>query len=79
LLKELFLVSVPVFLPGRSLHVVLRTCGASWVMYHQQVTDEMSLSNAVATKVRDAARKATISDACFPGVSPEVLLFQWSS
>jgi hypothetical protein len=29
LLKELFLVSVPVFLPGRSLHVVLRTCGAS--------------------------------------------------
>ena len=78
LMKQLFVVSVPSFLPRGSLHVVLRTCTASLTMYHRMVTQELRSANAVATKLRNSARSALITDTCFPNKSPESLLDDWS-
>ena len=78
LMKQLFVVSVPSFLPRGSLHVVLRTCTASLIMYHRMVTQELGSANAVATKLRNSARSALITDTCFPNKSPESLLDDWS-
>jgi hypothetical protein len=78
LTKELFVVSVKAFQPGESLHVVLRTCTASLIMYHRAVTHEFGSTNAVVTKLRNSARSAGIVDARFPNKSPESLLDDWS-
>lgn len=66
LVESLFVVSVPSFLPGGSLHIVLRICAASLVMYHEKVTEQFSPANAVATHLRNAAREAKITDSRFP-------------
>ena len=78
LLEKCFVCTVSAFLAGGSLHKVLRTGLASLIMYHQQVTKEFTPANAVATKMRDAAREAGISDFRFPGVAPECVLDEWS-
>ena len=74
LMKHLFVVLVPSFLPRGSLHVVLRTCTASLIMYHQMVTRELGSENAVSTNLRNSARSALITDTCFPNKSLEYLL-----
>lgn len=78
LLNNLFVVSVPYFRSGQALHIVLRTCAASLIMYHRMVTQELGTANAVSTKLRNSARAANIADARFPGESPETLLDKWS-
>jgi hypothetical protein len=42
------------------------------------VTREFGNSNAVATKLGNAARAAKIADTRFPNMSPESILNQWS-
>jgi hypothetical protein len=64
--------------PRGALHVVLWTCTASWILYHQKVTSEFGSANAVVTKLRNSARDAGIMDVKFPHISPESLLDIWS-
>jgi len=78
LLDKLFVVSVAAFQQSGSLHVVLRTCAATLIMRHREVTRDFTPANAVATKLQNAAREAGISDACYPGESPECVLDRWS-
>ena len=47
-------------------------------MYHRMVTQELGTTNAISTKLRNSARAANITDARFPGESPETLLDKWS-
>jgi hypothetical protein len=77
LMSKVFVVSVPAFMMHGHLYIVLRTCTASLIMYHQMVTQELGGSNAVATKLRNSARSAAIADSCFPNMSPESLLDEW--
>lgn len=78
LIDNLFVISVPAFKRSKPLHVVIRICAASLIMHHRLVTSELGLANAVATKLRNAARQAGISDARYPGESPECVLDRWS-
>jgi hypothetical protein len=78
LIREMFVVSVIAFLPAGSLHVVLRTCAASLIMYHRSVTKEFGDQNAVVSALRNAARKAEIKDLIFPNHSSESILDKWS-
>jgi hypothetical protein len=78
LISKLFVVSVPAFLPEGSLHMVLRTCTASLIMYHRRVTADFGYVDAVVTKLRNSARSATITDTRFPNKSPESILDDWS-
>jgi hypothetical protein len=78
LIDSLFVVSIAKFKRGGELHIVLRTCAASLVMYHKMVTQELGTSNAVATKLRNAARNAGITDSRFPNTPTEFILDQWS-
>jgi hypothetical protein len=76
LLEKLFVVSG--LHPFPDLHIVLPICAAAMVMYHRLVTEEFGSSNSVATKLRNSARSASISDARYPNMSPESLLDEWS-
>jgi len=81
LMEHLYVVSPPLdklFCAGGQLRIVLKTCSASLIMYHQTVMRQFGLTNAVVTKLREAARRANISDARFPSLSPESLLDRWS-
>jgi hypothetical protein len=77
-MAKLFVVSLPSFKRTGSLFIVLKICCASLVMYHEKVTEECTSANAVATKLRMAAREAMISDDRFPGMAPENILIEWS-
>ena len=78
LMDVLFVVSVDYFKPGKQLFVVLKIITASLIMYHQQVTLDLGPSNAVSTFMRDAARKAAVTDPQFPNIGPEATLMEWS-
>lgn len=78
LIDHLFAVSIDSFRPGGTLHVVLRTAAASLIMHHRSVTLRYTPANAVATKLRTAAREAGILDARYPTESPEYILDRWS-
>ena len=77
-MMHLFTVSVPAFLAHGQLHMVLKTCTASLIMYHEQVTQDCGAANSVLTKLCNAAREAQIMDPRFPNTSPESILDEWS-
>ena len=74
LIKQLFVVSVTLFLLRGSLYVMLWTYTASLIIYHQMVTQELGSANDVSTKLRNSAKSDLITDTCFPNKSPESLL-----
>ena len=79
--RDLFIVSHPLtdlLSQGNSLHILLRTCAASLIMYHLDVTKEFGRTNAVVTRLRECARTANITDVRFPSASPEIILDKWS-
>ncbi len=78
LVDKLYIVSVPLFLPRGTLHIVLRTCTASSIMYHWMAINELGPANAIVTKLWNSARSSGIMDCCFPSVTPEPLLDHWS-
>ena len=78
LMKEMFSVSLPAFLPEGELHIVLRTSLASLIMHHNQVTFELSEQNAVSSKLIKAAINAKITDPRYPNEVPQVILTKWS-
>jgi len=56
----------------------LLTVAASLIMYHNDVTRDYSPSNALTTRLRNAARDGRISDSRFPDATPEQVLVEWS-
>ena len=78
LLNELFVVSVPHFQAGGSLRGVLRTCAASLIAFHNEITRDFGSGHAISRHLEKAARKVGISDPRHPGLSPESLLTKWS-
>ena len=79
LMKKMFVVLVPLFLPRGSLNVVLRTCTASLIVYHRIFTRELGSTNSISKKLLNSARSSLITDACFPNKSPESILDDWSN
>lgn len=78
LMDQMFVISVDFFNPRGRLFPVIKTVGASMVMYHNQVTDDLGPGNAVTTKMEECARLAAIVDPRFPSLSPEATLVEWS-
>lgn len=78
LVEALFVISLPAFKSGGHLHIVVRTCTASLIMHHTSVMKDFSSGNSVATKLRNAAREARISDTRYPQLAPELILNKWS-
>jgi hypothetical protein len=78
LMMYLFTVTVLAFLVGGDLCSVLRTCAASMIMYHAQVTTDCGPWNAISVKLCNAARATGITDPRFSNVSLESILDEWS-
>jgi len=78
LMDALYVISVEYFNPGKPLFPVIKICTASLIMYHEQVTLDLTPANSVSCYLREAARKASITDPRFPGMSPESVLMEWS-
>ena len=77
LLQEVFCISVAYFKPGGRLFAVTKTCLASLIMHHNQVTVELGMVNAVATYMRQSARKVGLTDPQNPGHEPAAVLSSW--
>jgi hypothetical protein len=77
LVDKLFSVNVPAFEKGGHLRVVLRTCAASLIMSHRQLTRKLP-SNAISSHLYEAASGARIVDPRFLDVSPHLVLDEWS-
>lgn len=80
LMSKLFIISEPMkeFRKEGNLHMVLCVCAASLIMYHNDVVKDFGESNAVASKLRQAAEEAKITDQRYPNDSPAVILRKWS-
>lgn len=59
------------------LYVVLKTCAASLLMHYSQLVNEFTSSNAVASKIVEAAESANIIDNRFNDAEPATLLPRW--
>ena len=81
LLGKVFAVSemMSAFNSSGDLYIVIEICLASLIMHHNDVTASYGTHNTVATKLRESARSAAISDSRFPGEAPEVILAKWST
>jgi hypothetical protein len=77
LVDKLFSVNVPAFDKGGCLRVVLRTCAASLIMHHMQLTRKFPC-NAISSHLYEAAWGARISDPRFLDFSPNLVLDEWS-
>jgi hypothetical protein len=74
-----FVINIPYFQRGAKLFPVLKVVMATLIMYHQDVTRELSPSNAVATHLRECARRLNLKDAHHPQLCPEKTLDMWSA
>ena len=77
LLWQAFIVNVPLFEFGKPLRIVLRTCLATPILYHQQVAKDCGGGNVISAALNKTARDAT--DPRFEGIPPEALLCEWSN
>jgi hypothetical protein len=59
------------------LRVVLRTCAASLIMHHRQLTRKFP-GNAISSHLYEAASGARIVNTCFLDLSPDLVLDEWS-
>ena len=83
MMDKLFTISVPMkrFAQGGELHMVLRTCTASLIMYHNDILSDSltgGTSNAMVSKLSRAANDAKISDERYPGANADFVLAKWS-
>jgi hypothetical protein len=62
---------------GVNLRVVLRTCAASLIMHHRQLTRKFP-GNAISSHLYEAASGAKIADNRFLDLSPDLVLDEWS-
>jgi hypothetical protein len=76
--KALFKTNIEDFQIGKRLFCVVKICAATLLMYHCQVTYDLSPSNAISTKMRDIARAVNLRDANYPAMEPEAVLDHWS-
>jgi hypothetical protein len=77
LVDKLFSVNVPALDKGGHLRVFLRTCAASLIMHHRQLTINFP-GNAISSHLYEAASGARIVDPRFLDLSPDLVLDEWS-
>ena len=61
-MNNLYIVDVPAFQVGGSLHPFLRACTGAMIMYHFDVAKDYGLQNSIVEKVLRAATTARICD-----------------
>ena len=76
--QALFKTNIDDFQIGKRLFCVVKICAATLLMYHCQVTYDLSPANAISTKMRDIARAINLRDANSPEIEPEAVLDHWS-
>ncbi len=72
-----FAAAVPPAKEG-SLHVMLKICAASLIMYHNEVLSTYKIVNPVASKLVEVAKSVRITDPRHPNAQPEIVLGYWS-
>lgn len=82
-IDKLFVVSLSSFKPDQPLYILLKTCAASLVMYHVQLTAYLRY-NIISDTLVEAAKEAKITDVTMnsdvsgENVAPGVILDNWS-
>jgi hypothetical protein len=77
LVEKLFTVNVPAFDKGAHLSVVLRTCAASLIIHHRQLTGKFP-GNTISSHLYEAALGARFFDPQSLDLSPDLVLDEWS-